>query len=114
MKRGTFGSRALVTTLLAGLQLNLVAAPLARGEDVTRAKPEPAARTLRASVDAAVTRADVSRSVETQDPHSTPGEPGRPFFKTPRGIVTAILMAGGLGWVIYSTSHDRVRSPANN
>jgi hypothetical protein len=38
----------------------------------------------------------------------------KPFFKTRRGIVTGVLMAAALGWVIYSKSNEGVTSPAND
>jgi hypothetical protein len=38
------------------------------------------------------------------------GSPG--FFRTPAGIITLAVLATGVGFAIYSTSHDRVKSPA--
>jgi len=33
------------------------------------------------------------------------------FFKTKAGIVTVVLLAAGAGFALYSTSHDRIKSP---
>jgi hypothetical protein len=33
------------------------------------------------------------------------------FFKTPAGILALSVLAIGVGYAIYSTSHDRVKSP---
>jgi hypothetical protein len=35
----------------------------------------------------------------------------RSFFKTPAGILTIVTIAAGVGYALYSTSHDRIRSP---
>lgn len=34
------------------------------------------------------------------------------FFKTPAGIITLVAIAAGVSYALYSTSHDRVKSPA--
>jgi len=33
------------------------------------------------------------------------------FFKTPAGVITLIALGAGVGYALYSTSHDRVKSP---
>lgn len=38
------------------------------------------------------------------------GSPG--FFRTPAGLLTLAAIGVGVGFAIYSTSHDRVKSPA--
>jgi hypothetical protein len=35
----------------------------------------------------------------------------KPFFKSTKGIVSVILMAGVTGWVIQSRNHNKVVSP---
>jgi hypothetical protein len=35
----------------------------------------------------------------------------KPFFKTTKGVVALALLAGGLGYMTYSFSNDRVSSP---
>lgn len=34
------------------------------------------------------------------------------FFRTPAGIATLVALAVGVGYTIYSTNNDRVKSPA--
>jgi hypothetical protein len=36
----------------------------------------------------------------------------KPFFKTGKGALAAALLAGMLGYTVYSFSNDRVKSPA--
>ena len=36
----------------------------------------------------------------------------KPFFKTTKGVVALALLAGSLGYMAYSFSNDRVKSPA--
>ena len=36
----------------------------------------------------------------------------KPFFKTGKGAVAMVLMGSILGYMTYSFSHDRVKSPA--
>ena len=42
---------------------------------------------------------------------STPPPGPRPFFKTTKGKLVLALMVAGVGYVVYSKSHDRVPSP---
>lgn len=69
-------------------------------------------RRLAAAAESHAAAADPAIALQSP-PAATEAEPSRPFFKTPRGVVTGVLMAAGLSWVLYSKSHDRVRSPAN-
>jgi hypothetical protein len=36
---------------------------------------------------------------------------GKPFLKTGKGALAVVLLAGALGYTVYSFGHDRVRSP---
>jgi hypothetical protein len=36
----------------------------------------------------------------------------KPFFKTTTGAISLVLIAGTLGYMGYSMSHDRIKSPA--
>jgi hypothetical protein len=38
------------------------------------------------------------------------GSPG--FFRSPAGIITLVAIGAGVGYALYSTSNDRVKSPA--
>lgn len=33
------------------------------------------------------------------------------FFKSPAGIITLAVLGAGVGYALYSTSHDRIKSP---
>jgi hypothetical protein len=69
---------------------------------------------LSATAEARVATSDLRRAVSPQTTASpADSSPQKPFFKTGRGIAAAVLMAGGLGWLVYSHSHDRVKSPGN-
>jgi hypothetical protein len=35
----------------------------------------------------------------------------RPFLKTPKGRIAVALLAGAVGYTLYSFGHDRVQSP---
>lgn len=43
-------------------------------------------------------------------PQTDLGSPS--FFKTPAGIITLVAIAAGVSYALYSTSHDRIKSPA--
>lgn len=43
-------------------------------------------------------------------PQTDLGSPS--FFKTPAGIITLVGIAAGVSYALYSTSHDRIKSPA--
>lgn len=51
-----------------------------------------------------------------QSPAPAPAAPvppaGRSFFKTPTGAAALALMAGTLGYAVYSFSNGRVKSPS--
>lgn len=74
----------------------------------------PAKRTLAASAALHAAAAEPARALQSAPTTPAAEAASRPFFKTPRGVATAVLMVAGLGWVFYSKSHDRVKSPANN
>jgi hypothetical protein len=57
----------------------------------TAAKPEPAVRRLAQGTDTV---------------KQSPG-----FFKTGRGIAVLAVAAAGIGYALYSSSHDRINSP---
>ncbi len=49
----------------------------------------------------------------TKPPTATAAETGnKPFFKTTQGAIALVLLAGTLGYMGYSMSNDRVKSPA--
>jgi len=60
-----------------------------------------------------MTKARASSAVAAQDP----GQPktdleSKSFFKSPAGIIALVLVGVGTGVALYSTSNDRIKSPA--
>jgi hypothetical protein len=110
MRRGTRAVQRRSIALAAVLSLGL-ALPLHAGGLPTGPPPPQAPLTLAAAVHSE--RADLDLALQVE-PGAAPAEAtSKPFFKTRRGVVTAVLMVAGLSWVFYSKSHDHVQSPAN-
>jgi hypothetical protein len=82
--------------------------------------PGESAPTLAASIQKAavmesakMTKARASSSVAAQDPGQPKTDLGsKSFFKSPAGIVVLVLVGVGTGYAMYSTSNDRISSPA--
>jgi hypothetical protein len=75
--------------------------------------PAPApARPLAAAAEAA--GATLPQSAVAQAPAPAPAAvpDGKPFFKSTKGVLAVVLTAAGLGYMGYSFSNDRVKSPA--
>lgn len=110
MRRGTHANQRRIGALAALLSLAL-GAPLRAAGSSANSRTSAVSLTLAASVHAE--RADLSLALQDTTAPAPAEETPRAFFKSRRGVVTAVLMVAGLGWVFYSKSHDRVRSPAN-
>jgi hypothetical protein len=93
------------------LVLGLTVGPATAGAEEFSSR---APGSLRAAVAARISASDLRRAVASEATPPATQAPHKPFFKTGRGIAAAVLMAGGLGWLVYSQSHDRVKSPGNN
>lgn len=97
------------------LALALAAAPLpALAGAPSETPPAP----IKASIQKAValqivTLAKAPEARATQAGGGTTTDLGSSsFFKTKAGVVTLVLAAAGVGYALYSTSQDRVKSPA--
>ena len=107
-------ARVLILALVAGA---VPADCLAGG---TPPPPGESAPTLAASIQKAAVaesakmgKARASSSVAAQDPGQPRTDLGsKSFFKKPAGIVALILVGVGTGYALYSTSNDRIKSPA--
>ena len=111
MTRSLKHARFLAGTLALVLGLTLVAPPAFAAGPATAASPRPIAAAATAKVEAlpAATLAQAAPAA----PAATPAETGsKPFFKTTKGAVALVLMAGALGYMGYSMSNDRIKSPA--
>jgi hypothetical protein len=81
------------------------------------AGPQQASPTLAASMHKAVQQeagkvAKVSPRAARQAGASAPADTSSGgFFKSKAGVATILLLAAGTGFALYSTSHDRVKSP---
>lgn len=108
MNRTVHMWRSAVIPLLVALVVT--AAPLpcaAEGAGQPTAGPG-----LKASVDtAASTLASAKAAPGTEAARQAGGEAKSPaskaFFKTPVGIVVLAIVAGGVGYAVYSAHHDR-------
>jgi hypothetical protein len=104
--------RVLTTVVVAAIAIAPL--PATAGERLPAGPPVPG---LSASMQKAVaaevtaTRGTAARRGAASAAAQTDlGSPS--FFKTPAGVITLVAVAAGVGYAIYSTSHDRVKSPA--
>ena len=110
--------RLLARVLVLVLAVGAVPADCLAGG--TPPPPGESTPTLAASIQKAVAmetakmgKARASSSVASQDPGQPRTDLGsKSFFKKPAGIVALILAGVGTGYALYSTSNDRVKSPA--
>ena len=111
MTRSLKHARFLAGGLALVLGLTLVAPPAFAAEPAGAASPRPIAAAANAKVDA-LPAAALAQAAPAA-PAATPAETGnKPFFKTAKGAIALVLLAGTLGYMGYSMSNDRVKSPA--
>jgi len=104
-------ARLLVGALALVLGLTLVAPPAFAAGPATATSPRPIAAAATAKV-AALPAATLVAAVQAA-PAAAPTDTGdKPFFKTTKGALALVLLAGALGYTFYSFSNDRVKSPA--
>jgi hypothetical protein len=91
----------------------IVAGPLpALAEGLTPTAPNTGP-SIRTSVEKAVASHTLTASQAAVGAQRTTTDLGsKSFFRTPAGIITLVALAAGVGYTLYSTSHDRVKSPA--
>jgi hypothetical protein len=98
------------------LSVAIAAAPLpaVAGEtSATASKPGPSIRTAVEKVVAAQTLNEARTPARAQEAGQTTTDLGsRSFFRTPGGILALVALGVGVGLTLYSTSNDRVKSPA--
>jgi hypothetical protein len=111
VKRHRMRARFLGGVLALVLGLTLVAPPAFAAEPATGAALRPIAAAANAKVEALP--AEVRAQAAPAAPAAAPAETGkRPFFKTTKGAIALVLIAGTLGYTAYSMSNDRIKSPA--
>ena len=110
--------RLLARVLVLVLAVGAVPADcLAGGTPPPPGEPTP---TLAASIQKAVAmetakmgKARASTAAAKQDPGAGVNKlESKSFFKSPAGIVALVLVGVGVGYAMYSTSNDRIKSPA--
>ena len=101
-------ARLLAGALALIVGLTLVAPPAFAVEAAAAADPRPIAAAAAAKVEAMP-----AASLAQAAPAAAPAPSGdKPFFKTTQGAIALVLLAGTLGYMGYSMSNDRVKSPA--
>jgi hypothetical protein len=107
--------RPVLRVLVLAMALAAAPLPAVAGEPNPLANPSP----LKASIETAVAKEMVAVAkapnarLARSSGSGTTTDLGTPsFFKTPAGVITLVLTTAGLGYAIYSTNHDRVKSPA--
>ncbi len=104
-------ARLLAGALALVVGLTLVAPPAFAAEPAPGPAPRPIAAAATATVEAmpAATLAQAAQAAPAAVPAGT-GD--KPFFKSTTGVIALVLLAGTLGYMGYSMSNDRVKSPA--
>lgn len=98
-------ARCLCWALAPVLALTIAAPPLAAD---TTAPARPASPSIRASAEARVAALAPLAATEPGPQLTTPST----FFRSRRGVVAVVLTAAMIGFMTYSLSHDRIKSPA--
>jgi hypothetical protein len=105
-------ARLLAGTLAIIVGLTLVAPPAFAGAPA----PGPIAAAATAKVEAipAASLAQAAPAAQAAPtPATTPAEAtDKPFLKTGKGVLALALLGGTLGYMAYSMSNGRVKSPA--
>jgi hypothetical protein len=100
-------ARLLAGALALVVGLTLAAPPAFAGGPAPEPRPIAAAATAKVEAMPAATLAQAAQAA----PAALTDAGDKPFFKTTKGVVALALLAGGLGYTVYSFSNDRVSSP---
>ena len=107
-------ARLLAGALAMTVGLTLVAPPAFAATPA----PGPLAAAATAKVESAPAEALVQAAQAAQAAPAVQAAPAatvptgdKPFLKTTKGVIALALLAGGLGYTVYSFSNDRVSSP---
>jgi len=106
-------ARFLAGPLALVLGLTLGAPPAFAAGPASPASPRPIADAATAKVEAlpAATLAQAAQAAPAA-PAAAEETGDKPFFKTTKGAIALVLLGGTLGYMAYSWSDDRVKSPA--
>lgn len=112
MTRNLKQARLLAGALALVVGLTVVAPPAFAAGPVPDPRPITAAAAAKVEAAPAEALAQAAPAVQAA-PTAIPAEVGnKPFLKTTTGVIAISLLAGGLGYMAYSWSNDRVKSPA--
>ena len=111
MTRSLKHARFLAGALALVLGLTLVAPPAFAAEPATATSPRPIAAAATAKVEA-MPAATLAQAAQTAPATAAAGTGDKPFFKTTKGAIALVLLGGTLGYMAYSWSNDRIKSPA--
>ena len=104
--------RPLVPALVVALALVVAPLPAMAGEPTTRPASTPSIAAAAQQAVTAQLRAPRPANARAQSTPTTNTDLGSSsFFKTPAGIITLAVIGAGVGYAIYSTNHDRIKSP---
>jgi hypothetical protein len=101
-------ARLLAGALALVVGLTLVAPPAFAASPAPDPRPIATAATAKVEAMPAATLAQAAQAA----PAAVAETGDKPFFKTTKGAIALVLLAGGLGYMAYSWSNDRVKSPA--
>lgn len=103
-------ARLLAGALALVVGLTLAAPPAFAGGPAPEPRPIAAAAAAKVEAMPAATLAQATPAAQAA-PAALTEAGDKPFFKTTKGVVALALLAGGLGYTVYSFSNDRVSSP---
>jgi hypothetical protein len=111
-KQETPGTALFRRALLALLVLALMPWPAVAGETATPPRSLRAALAEARPPQAMPPRPAVATPMRrSEKAQSAPGTESPAFFKTRTGVVVLAVAGIGAGYAIYSTTHDRIKSP---
>jgi len=100
-------ARLLAGNLAIIVGLTLVAPPAFGGAPA----PGPIAAAATAKVEA-IPAASLAQAAPATPATTLAENRDKPFFKTTKGAIALVLLGGALGYMAYSMSNDRIKSPA--
>jgi hypothetical protein len=103
-------ARLLAGALALIVGLTLAAPPAFAAEAAAVADPRPIAAAAAAKVEA-IPAASLAQATPATPATAPTQSADKPFLKTTPGVIAVALLAGGLGYMAYSWSNDRVNSP---
>ena len=108
MRRSWFSRVKPLAGILALVMAMTFTAPAFAAEEIAA---KAASQPLSAAVTAKLNSMPVPAAAVTQETPADTQSAGKPFFKSRKGAIALLLMAGGVGYTLYSKDKDRIHSP---